>query len=187
MIIIAAFFVMLLPWWVIILFVEYWAHRLVMHLPWHPHLTKHHIGRINQPVLVHVDLPIWWHLLAVTVTGLFPTQIYRIYHGSHFAIGSCIAMWCLLILHSYVWSKLHRSFHGIERNWTWDLACYDELKDHHLMHHTTESMNEKNPGCKVKNWGVMTDLFDRVFGTRWTWKDYLECQQKCGPLVSFKE
>lgn len=184
---IGSFLLMLPVWWFIILFLEYWVHRLVMHLPWHPHLTEHHAKGKNHPVLVHIDLPIWWHLLAVTITGLFPLQIYRIYYGSYFAIGSCAAMWCMLCLHSYVWSKLHRMFHGVETNWTGGLRSYDGLKEHHLIHHRSDAMHEHNPGVSIKNWGVMTTMFDVWFGTCWSWQDYLEYTTKCGPLSPFKE
>lgn len=154
--IILAFIVMLPFYYVFIGIGEYVAHVYVLHNKYHIHWTRHHGQSVDHPLWLYTDLPVYWHLLVVTVTGILPLQIYRIYNGSTWAIGSMLSLLTLLCIHSYVWSKMHRSFHKIEHNWTERLKCYNKFYEHHILHH-------EHPD---KNFGVLYIWTDKLFGTR---------------------
>lgn len=157
-------FLLTMPiWWLFILFAEYWSHRLVMHLPIHTHRKQHHEQHQDHPVWFHIDLPVYYHILVASPILLMH---WRAYTGTSMlfdvqpstAIGSALSLVFLLFVHSYIWSKLHRAFHKIERhNWTVETKFYDDLLDHHIEHH-------RHPEY---NFGVMSTRLDKLFGTKW--------------------
>lgn len=157
---------MLPGWWIFILFAEYWSHRLVMHLPFHPHRKRHHEAHCDYPVWFHVDLPVYYHLFVASPMFWMHWKAWAgtsmmfgdSFKGSVVVIGSAASLLVLLCWHSYMWSRLHRAFHKIEyHNWTKETVWYDALLDHHISHHRHPEFN----------FGVMSDCFDRLFHTKW--------------------
>ena len=140
-------------------FVEYGMHRLVMHRSWsgyvfRGHHKEHHGQGINGPF--QIDLPMWTNHLPVA-SPFLAFMLWRAIYVTPWAWGSLVALMIIFCWHSYTWTKLHRAFHDLEVNWTMSLWCYEELEQHHLDHH-------KRPG---KNFGVLYLWVDRLFGTFW--------------------
>ena len=118
---------------------EYVAHRWVMHKRWsgwmsyNHHDQGHHEQQLDHPVIVHVDLPIWIHLIVCS-----PLIAFQIYAGRWIGLAALI---CVLCWHSYVWSKMHRQMHKIENNWTRKLPSYKAFEKHHQGHHQDKRTN----------------------------------------------
>jgi len=108
------------------------------------HAIEHHR---KERYDINIDLPLYYHLI---VGGPLLILLY-IYSWPAF-----IAFSLICIYHSYFWSKLHRSTHDLESNWTERLPWYKSMREHHLRHH--EHTN--------KNFNVVFPMFDKLFGTK---------------------
>jgi hypothetical protein len=139
--------------------VEYSAHRWIMHKPnrWldrkgeqHEAHTAHHSGANGGEF---VDIPLRNCLLLATPV-LLTLAVWVLATGSWRAVvAPCAAMLAWCFLYSFLWTRLHRAIHGVERNW---LArggpVFRFFRNHHLRHHANARVN---------------------YGTLFPWTDYL--------------
>ena len=134
--------------------VEYLAHRYLMHRPTlslfrstlYRHATQHH--RDNNST--NIDMPAWWGLLL-----MLPVLVLLWVAGAH--DGVCVLA-VLTAVYCWLWTGLHRAFHGVGGGWTRRLPGYRSLYQHHTRHHE----------CPTRNFGaVFGPVFDVVNGTRW--------------------
>lgn len=137
---------------ILMMIVEYVIHRWIQHnrlsvfRPFYKlHAILHHGKKRND---VNIDIPIWF-ALSIAVT---PCCISYIFLG----ITAPICFAIIVSIHARVWTRLHRSYHNIEHNWTERLWIYDALKRHHIEHH-----NHAN-----RNYGAVFTFTDYLFGTK---------------------
>ncbi len=139
---------------VVMALAEYVIHRYTMHMRFFPKGTldfvfeDHHIDHHKfNDYSKNIDLPIYFHLL------LSAPIIIALFFLSYWALFA----WLLVIAHhSIFWTKLHRSVHDLESNWTESLPFYKSMRQHHLSHHDHPN----------KNFGVVYPVTDMVFGTK---------------------
>ena len=68
-----------------------------------------------------------------------------------------LIVFCIALSYAYLWTKLHRSIHDLEDNWTKHIPKYYQLaRRHHLLH-------PKDPN---KNLGTVFLFTDILFGTK---------------------
>lgn len=118
-------------------FVEYWVHRSVLHgFFWHGTHERHHLNPHE-----YISFPLWYTPLgfAAALAGSL-------------LVGLPVAAWAGFVL-GYVWfMSLHHLLHHVELvEGTW-LQRYATWHDKH------------HDGQPV-NYGITTNVWDRVFGT----------------------
>lgn len=139
--------------------VEYASHRWIMHKSnrWLDRKGEqfdahaaHHSGANSDEF---VDIPLRNCLLLATPV-LSTLAVWGLAAGSWSAVTAPFAAmlaWCFV--YTYLWSKLHRAIHGVERNW---FACsgpvFRFFRKHHLRHHVHAGVN---------------------YGTLFPWTDYV--------------
>lgn len=110
------------------------------------HAIKHHKQGRNDvnvdivitdtlPAVIPIAIPLWFVSPVITIA---------------FVLFS--APYC------YLWTKMHRAFHGIETNWTVETPFYDSYKSHHELHHQHPTFN----------FGTVFPWTDYLFGTKMT-------------------
>jgi hypothetical protein len=139
--------------------VEYGTHRWIMHKSnrWldrkgeqlEAHAT-HHAGANSGEF---VDIPLRNCLLLATPV-LVTLAVWALMVGSWSAVilpGVAMLAWCFL--YTYLWTRLHRAIHGVERNWfARGGPVFRFFRNHHLRHHANAGVN---------------------YGTLFPWTDYL--------------
>jgi len=139
--------------------VEYGAHRWIMHksnrwldpkrVQFAAHAT-HHAGANSGEF---VDIPLRNCLLLATPV-LVTLAVWALVLGSWSAVivpGAAMLAWCFI--YTYLWSRLHRAIHGVERNWFARSGPVFRLyRKHHLRHHVDARVN---------------------YGTLFPWTDYV--------------
>jgi hypothetical protein len=154
---------------------EYWTHRAFMHRRWNTrwkrinsllnslsydlHDREHHYKHANEPVRVHIDLPVYHHL---KVAGPF---IVMFLLGGYFirpyAYGGALALFTVICLHSYFWTKMHRAIHNIEFNWFYRSKWFESARRQHNDHHLRPN---RNFGVVFYPW---TDILFRTWMPPW--------------------
>ena len=139
-------------------FIEYLAHRFLMHrkpkiLYWlydvfQEHAVEHHAkGRTD----LNIDMPFKWYY-TYGLVFLIP------FFALDWVGGICLFV--VFRCHSYIWTKLHRAFHGLEDNWTKKTRIYQYLYEHHMNHH-------RKPNT---NFNVVFLWVDALLGTKYRYK-----------------
>lgn len=140
-------------------FVEYATHRWIMHMPnrWLDRSGEqleahaaHHSGANSGEF---VDIPLRNCLLLATPV-LLTLAVWGLAAGSWSAVivpGAAMLAWCFI--YTYLWSRLHRAIHGVERNWfARSGPVFRFYRKHHLRHHVNARVN---------------------YGTLFPWTDYV--------------
>jgi hypothetical protein len=153
------FLVWFLIWTPVVALLEYATHRWIMHMAnrlldsrlgqFRAHLA-HHQGANNSEL---VDMP-WRNCLLLASPLLLGLAIWGLSWGRPEGIvipGAALLAWTML--YAYLWTRIHRAIHGVERNWLRrNRRLFRFYRDHHLRHHVNAAVN---------------------YGTVFPWTDYL--------------
>lgn len=123
--------------------VEYTIHRWMQHKSflalrgtYRRHAVEHHGEGRND---VNVDQPVWFSLLLASPIAVGLWQLSCTTHTvPPLAVPTFLVM---VAIHARTWTKLHRSFHDLETNWTERLWCYHSLRYNHMEHHRRPNRN----------------------------------------------
>ncbi len=146
------FFIFIFCGTIVTCFIEYTAHRYTMHfsqkwLPadiYHDHAIEHHRYKRND---INIDLPLYYSLFAMS-----PLILISIFLSYSFTLSLILVCY----IHGYLWTKLHRGIHKLEKNWIMRTKYYETVKKHHELHHLYPK----------KNFGVVFWFTDNLFGTK---------------------
>ena len=121
---------------------EYFLHKWLYHDIDSP-IREGHILHHEQP---HALLGVPWYLTAVVIVGVY-FGLARLLNSA--ATGVVMAFTWL----GYIgYCAMHHMIHHAR----WTSRWFMDLRRHHLLHHARNNVN----------WGITTDLWDRVFRTK---------------------
>jgi hypothetical protein len=138
---------------------EYVAHRWIMHQtnrvldPQGVQLTAHTAHHAGADDGEFVDIPLR-NCLILSTPVFLAAAVWGLAVGSWTVVlspAAAMLAWCFL--YTYLWTRLHRAIHGVERNWIARSGpLFRYFRNHHLRHHRNERVN---------------------YGTLFPWTDYV--------------
>ena len=123
-------------------FLEYFLHKILYHEISSPLKTGHDLHHDEPRSLLGVP----WYLTAVILVGIY-FGLSKLFNP--YLTGAVMSFtWLGYIGYCFV----HHSVH----HFNWKNRWFLEARKHHLIHHAKNDVN----------WGIVTDFWDRVFGTK---------------------
>lgn len=166
------FMLWFLIWLPMVALLEYAAHRWIMHRAnrWlDPKLGQlkahgsHHQGSNDSEL---VDMPLL-NCLLLSSPAFLALGVYCIAVGPISSVvipAAALLTWCGI--YTYLWTRIHRAIHGVERNWVVRLGpVFRFLRRHHLTHHHHATVN----------YGTVFPWMDYVF---FTWFDHRKARRR---------